>query len=112
MSKKSKAQFKYIRISPLKLRRVVNLVRGKDCLYSLSLLQSMPNKGARIVEKILTSAMASAKNNLNAKDDSLFVSEILVDGAGMLKRFRAQSRGRGAPIKKRMSHLTVSIEEK
>jgi len=87
------------------------LVRRKDCNFSLALLRSLPNKGARIVEKIILSAMANAKKNHQMEDSNLLINEIYVDGAGMLKRFRAQSRGRAAPIKKRMSHLTINIGE-
>ena len=112
MAKELKGLFKHIRISPLKLRRIANLVRSKNCVEALSILNSLPHKGARIVEKIIRSVMANARNNHKLDDQVLVVSKIFVDGAGMLKRHRAQSRGRAAPIKKRMSHLTVLLGEK
>lgn len=93
------------------MRRIANLVRGKKCDGALSVLRTLPHKGARIVEKIIKSAVASAKQNHHMESKTLVVSEILVDGAGMLKRFRAQSRGRAAPIKKRMSHLSITVGE-
>lgn len=107
--KKIIAKFRYVRISPLKLRRIVNLVRGKECGQSLTLLKSMPHKGSRIVQKIIQSVVANAKNNHYCDPNKLRITEILVDGAGMLKRFRAKSRGRAGPVKKRMSHLTVGV---
>ena len=107
--KKIKAKFKWVRISPLKLRRIVNLVRGRDCNYSLETLRSLPHKGARIVEKIIKSAVASAKNNHHLDPDNLRVVEIAADCAGMLKRYRAKARGRAGTIKKRMSHLSVAV---
>ena len=106
----AKAKFKFIRISPLKLRRIVNLVRGKKYLDSMHLLANLPHKGARIVGKAIKSAAANAGSSVDK--NNLIVVSALVDGAGMLKRFRAQSKGRGAPIKKRMSHLTILVEGK
>lgn len=94
------------------MRRIVNLIRGKSCDEVLYVLKSLPQKGARIVEKLVKSVVANAKNNSHQDPRKLFVSEIFVDSAGMLKRFRAQSRGRGAPIKKRLSHLTIEVREK
>jgi len=94
------------------LRKIVNVVRGKNCDEVLYLLKALPQKGARIVEKLVKSAVANAKNNSRQDPHKLIVAEIFVDSAGMLKRFRAQSRGRGAPIKKRLSHVTIEVREK
>lgn len=110
MEKEVTAKFKYIRISPLKLRRIVNLVRGKNCKESLALLGTLPHKAARIVEKIIKSCVSNAKKNHQVKGDGLVISRIFSDSAGMLKRVHAQSRGRAAPIKHRISHLTIFVK--
>lgn len=107
--KKVKAKFKWIRISPTKLRRIANAVRGRECNHSLNILKTIPNKGARIVEKIILSVIANAKNNNKLDSNNLKVNEIVVDSAGMLRRFRAKSRGRVGPVKKRMAHLSVTV---
>ena len=107
-----KAQSKYVRSSHIKLRRIVNLIRGKNAVQALSFLRFMPQKGARIVEKVLKSAVANAKNNLKLKEEGLFVSKAYVDSATALKRFRAQARGRAHPRLKRTSHVTVFVSPK
>ncbi|MFC1496224.1 50S ribosomal protein L22 [Candidatus Margulisiibacteriota bacterium] len=108
--KKVKAKFKYVRISPTKLRRTVNLVRGKDCNSSMALLKTIPHRGGEIVHKIVLSAVSNAKNNHQLDPNNLKIVEISVDSAGMLKRFRAKSRGRAGRINKRISHINITVE--
>lgn len=104
-----KAQSKYVRSSPQKLRRIANLIRGKEALRALDTLRFMPQKAAAIFYKVLKSAVANAKNNNKLKEEGLYVAKAYVDSATALKRFRAQARGRAHPRKKRTAHVTVFV---
>ena len=106
-----KAESKWVRSSARKVRRVVDLVRGKPVKVALAELSFMPHKGARLLEKVIKSAAANAKNNFKLKEDILYVSKAYVDEATALKRFRAAARGRAAPRLKRSSHITVYVSE-
>ena len=86
-------------------------MRGKKVKAVLAYLKYMPHKAARIAYKVIKSAAANAKNNYKLHEDKLVIDEIFADSAGMLKRFRPRARGRGFPIKKRISHLTVFVKE-
>ena len=105
----AKAVAKYIRMSPRKLRRVVNVVRGKHATDAKIVLKFMPYAAARVIEKVLISAVANAKNNENLNPDELKISKAFVDGSTTLRRWRAMSRGRGFPILKRTSHVTIEV---
>ncbi len=109
---KVKAQSKYNRGSALKFRRVMNLLRGKLVSDVLNMLKFMPYKSAKVIYKTVKSAAANAKNNYKLPEDKLVVSEIYADTAGMMKRMRPRARGRGFPIKKRISHVTVFVTAK
>jgi large subunit ribosomal protein L22 len=76
---------------------------------AIVLLQFCPKKAARIVKKVLESAIANAENNDGADVDELKVSEIQINGAASMKRFHARAKGRGARILKRTSHITVTV---
>jgi large subunit ribosomal protein L22 len=106
---KVKAQSKWVRMGARKIRRVMGLIRGKNALKVLTELKFMPHKGARIIEKVVRSAVANAKNNFKLDDSTLLVSEAFVDEATPFKRFRCGSRGRAAPRRKRTSHVTVYV---
>lgn len=106
----ARAIAKYIRMSPRKLRRVINVVRGKHATDAKIVLKFMPYAAARVIEKVLSSAVANAKNNENLNPDELKISKAYVDGSTTLRRWRAMSRGRGFPILKRTSHVTVEVE--
>jgi large subunit ribosomal protein L22 len=103
------AKLKYARISPQKCRLVADLVRGKPVGLALSTLRFTPKKGARLVHKVLESAVANAENNLSADVDELKVQSITVDAAPTLKRFHARAKGRGNRIVKRNSHIIVTV---
>ena len=105
----TKAVAKFIRMSPRKLRRVVNEIRGKEAVKAQTLLSFMPYAGARVVEKVLKSAISNASNNENLNPRALRVVKAYVDQSTTLKRWRAMSRGRGFPIFKRTSHVTIEI---
>jgi large subunit ribosomal protein L22 len=105
------AKYKYARISPQKCRLVADVVRGKPVGNALSTLKYMPKKGAKLVYKVLASAVANAENNNGADIDELKVHRIMVDTAPVLKRFAARAKGRGARIVKRNSHITVVVSD-
>ena len=103
------AQLRYARISPQKCRLVADLVRGQSVANALQTLAFSPKKGARIVKKVLESAIANAEHNHGADIDELKVSTIEVNEAPTFRRFRARAKGRGARIIKRNSHITVRV---
>jgi large subunit ribosomal protein L22 len=103
------AKLKYARISPQKCRLVADLVRGKPVGLALNTLRFTPKKGARLVHKVLESAVANAENNMSADVDDLKVQAITVDEAPTLKRFMARAKGRGNRIVKRNSHIVVTV---
>ncbi len=108
----TKAIAKYIRMSPRKLRRVIDEVRGKNANEAQVILKFMPYAAARVVEKVLKSAVSNAKQNDNLNPESLTVTKAFVDQANTLKRWRPMSRGRGYSILKRISHVTIEVDEK
>jgi large subunit ribosomal protein L22 len=103
------ARLRHARISPQKCRLVADTVRGKGVGNALATLKFMPKKGAKLVLKVLESAIANAENNLGADIDELKVSRIEVDVAPVLKRFAARAKGRGSRIVKRNSHITIQV---
>ena len=104
---------RFIRIPPRKARLVMDMVRGKDINEALSVLRFTPKHAARVVEKVLRSAVANAQQNHGVKDiDFLFVKRAYADNGPTMKRFRQRAMGRATPIKKRTSHLTIILEEK
>ncbi|MBU0675648.1 MAG: 50S ribosomal protein L22 [Proteobacteria bacterium] len=107
----AKAFAKHIKISPQKARLIADLVRGKDVETALNTLRFMPKKGARILRKVIESAVANASQNDSIDVDTLFVKKVSVDGGPMLKRIRPRAMGRASRILKRTSHITVVLEE-
>nr|YP_010700334.1 ribosomal protein L22 [Flexiglena variabilis]WCH63476.1 ribosomal protein L22 [Flexiglena variabilis] len=105
----AKAFSRYVRISPLKVRRVLDQVRGRSYNEALLILQFLPNKSSNIILKVLQSAVSNAKKNLGFLESSIFISEARVDEGPVLKRFRPHAQGRGFPIKKSMSHIIRAI---
>lgn len=106
-----RAVAKYMRISPQKVRRLVDAVKGETVEDGLGKLRYMPQKAARIVRKILQSAVANADQNSDIDLDTLVIRNITADQGPTLKRFRARARGRGTRILKRTSHITVILAE-
>jgi len=111
MNKIAFAKAKYVRISPRKMVGVCKLVRGKDLIVAKTILMQTAKKGARIIEKTLKSATANAKNK-NMDEKRLFISKIAADMGPSIHRSLAWSRGTALPIKKRMTHLTIILEER
>ncbi len=108
----ARAVAKYVRISPKKVRQVINLIRNKPVNEALLTLRFLPKKAARIVEKVLKSAIANAENNFEMDVDKLYVHRIFVDQGPTLKRIRPRAMGRAFLIRKRTSHITVVVKEK
>jgi large subunit ribosomal protein L22 len=105
------ATLRHARISPQKCRLVADAVRGEPVAKALQILAFMPKKGARIVKKVLESAVANAEHNLGADIDELRVSSIMVNEAPRLRRYHARAKGRGNRILKRNSHITVQVAD-
>ena len=103
------ATAKYIRVSPSKVRRVANVIRGKQAKDAYDILRALPHRGAELLTGVLKSAIANAVNNNGMDEGNLFVSEILVNEGPLLRRFRARARGRVGAIIKRTSHITVGV---
>lgn len=108
----AKAVAKYIRISPRKVRQVVDLIRGKKIGEAIAILKFTPNRGADAVEKVVKSAVANAEHNLELDRDALYIAEVFVDQGPTLKRFKPRAMGRADLIRKRTSHITVVVREK
>lgn len=108
-----KAIAKQVRISPKKANLVAGLIRNKNALEALDILKFTPKKGAKILYKVLNSAIANAENNFKQKRDALKITEIIVNEGTTYKRSVPISRGRVHPILKRTSHIrvTVGLEE-
>ena len=108
----SYAEAKYIHISPYKLSKIANEIRGKDVKYSLEYLKLMSQRGSDVIYKLLYSCMSNASNSKNISKDDLFVAEIIVTQAPLIKRFKARARGRGNRILKRNSHIKMGLNQK
>ena len=107
-----RAVAKYIRISPMKVRKLIGSIKGAPVEVGLNKLKFMPQKAAGLVEKVIRSAVANADQKKTMNVDNMVIQNIVVDQGPTLKRFRARARGRGARILKRTSHITVILEEK
>lgn len=106
-----KAVSKYIMGSPVKMRRVVNVVRGMRAQDALEVLSILPQSAADPVYKTVKSALANAEENYALEPEDMVIAEIRVDEGPRLRRARYGARGRFKPIKKRTSHITVLLEE-
>lgn len=103
------ATLRYARISPQKVRLIADEIRGKNVDDALKVLSFTPKKSARIVKKVLESAIANAEHNHGADIDELKVSTVEVNIAPTLNRNRARAKGRGTRIIKRNSHITIRV---
>ncbi len=103
---------RYIRMSPSKVRIVLDLVRGKNVKEAAAILANMPNAAAEASLKVLNSAVANAENNKGMLADNLFVAEAYVCAGPILKRIRQRGKGSADRILKRTSHITVVLDEK
>jgi large subunit ribosomal protein L22 len=110
----AKAVARHVRVTPMKARRVVDLVRGKQAVEALAVLQFAPQAASDPVRKVLQSAIANARVKADQASEAfdernLVVSEAFVDEGPTMKRFRPRAQGRAARINKRTSHITVVV---
>ena len=106
----AKAQARYVRVTPQKARRVVDLIRGKQALEAVAVLEFAPQAVSETVRKVVQSAIANAENNFSLDPDTLVISRAFVDEGPTLKRFRPRAQGRAYRIRKRTSHITIEVE--
>ena len=104
-----RAQAKYVRIAPRKARLVMDHVRGKNIGDARALLKHTPRAAATDIAKLLESAVANAENNFELDPDELKIARAFVDEGPTIKRFRPRALGRATPIKKRTSHMTITL---
>jgi len=102
---------KHLRVSPRKVRLSADLVRGKRVEEALNILSSTPKTGAKVVSKVVRSALANARQNKSIDVDTLLIKTILVNQGPTLKRFRPRPMGRAGKIRKRTCHITVVLSE-
>lgn len=107
----ARAVARYVRISPYKTRLVVDLIRGKKVEEALKILKFTKKRPAKIVEKVIRSAIANATQDSKIDVDNLFIKRIYVDEGPMLKRYRPMSMGRVGRVRRRTSHITVILDE-
>jgi large subunit ribosomal protein L22 len=108
----AKAIAKYVRMSPLKVGVVLDLIRGKNVNEAFAILQYTPKDAAEVISKVLKSAVANAENNLSLDVSRLFVAQAHVGQGPTLKRFRPHAQGRAFRINKRTSHITLVVKER
>jgi large subunit ribosomal protein L22 len=108
----AKAHARYVRISSGKVQIVLDLIRGKKLDEAISILRYLPQKAARIVEKVVLSAAANAENNHDMVRDNLYIAEAYANQGPTLKRYKARAMGRANLIRKRTSHISVVLREK
>lgn len=108
----ARAIAKNVRIAPRKSRLTIDLIRNKSVIEADTILANINKESARVIRKVLTSAVANAENNLGLDKNKLYVKEAFINEGQTLKRMKFGSRGRIDPIKKRSSHITIIVSEK
>ena len=104
------ARASYVRVTPMKARRVIELIRDMPAQQALSVLEFAPQAASEPIAKVLASAIANAEHNFSLDPESLIVSRAYVDEGPTLKRFRPRAQGRAYRIRKRTSHITIEVE--
>ena len=106
-----RAKHRYADVAPRKMRPLAQLVRGKNVDEALEQLRFYPNRGARLIEAVLHSAVGNAEDRGVRDIDDLMVVESRIDGGPVMKRFMPRARGMAYPIKKRYSHIVVAVDD-
>jgi len=109
--KRPHAHANHIRISPTKIRLVLDIVRGKSVNNALAILRNTPKSASEPVYRLISSAVANAENNLNMSREDLCIAEIYASGGPVLKRSMPRAKGRSVRILKRTSHITVILDK-
>ena len=112
MAEQAVAKLKYARISPRKVKIVLDLIRGKNAKTAMAILKNTQKGACEYLIKLLGSAMANAENNFQMDTDKLYVAECFVCPGPTLKRIRPRAQGRAFRIDKRTSHVTIAVSEK
>ena len=102
---------RYARMSPKKVREVARTIQGRKAEEAVDLLTLIPRKSARLIVKTLKSAIANAENNNNLAADSLVVKSAIVENGPVLKRFKPRAKGSAGSIRKRTSHISITLTE-
>ena len=105
-----KATHRFARISARKVRALADLVRGKYADEALDILKFMPQRGARMLEKVIKSALGNAEDRRANNVGNLIVKDCRIDGGPMIKRIQPQARGMAFVIRRRMSHISVQLD--
>ena len=108
----AKAIAKYVRMSPIKVGAVLDLIRGKNVREASAILEYTPREAAVAIKKVLHSAVANAENNHGLDADRLYVSDAYVGHGPTLKRFRPMDHGKAFRINKRTSNITLVVKER
>jgi len=111
MSNDVKATARYIRMSPHKVRRVLDQIRGRSYREALIILEFMPYRSCEPVLKVLRSAVANAENNEGLDPRTLVISQAYADQGPVLKRYRPRAQGRAYQIRKPTCHITVAVAQ-
>ncbi|MCF8019121.1 ribosomal protein L22 (BL17) [Petrocella atlantisensis] len=109
---RAKAKVSFARVSDTKARIVLDTIKGKDVVSALGILAFTPRKAARVIEKLLSSAIANAENNLGLDPNNLYIQETFANKGPTLKRIRPRAQGRAFRIQKRTSHITIILNER
>ena len=108
----AKANLKYLRISPRKVKIVLDLIRGKDVATAAAILMQTPKAASEPVLKLLKSAAANAENNHQMDPEKLYVSQVFACPGPIIKRIMPRAQGRAYRINKRTSHITIAVAER
>ena len=106
----ARATARFVRVTPMKARRVLDTVRGKSVAEALALLEYAPQSASEPVFKLVASAAANAENNFGLDPRTLVISQAWADEGPTMKRFRPRAQGRAFQVRKRTSHITVVVE--
>ena len=105
-----RATAKFVRISPFKVRVVLDIIKGKPVTEALAILENTPKAASDILYKVVSSAVANAENNMNMSRNDLVVAECYANDGPTLKRIMPRAQGRAFRINKRTSHITVILD--
>ena len=106
------AKLSYARVSVQKACFVLDAIRGKDVQTALAILEYNPRYASSLIKKLLESAIANAENNNDMSKENLYVAECYADQGPIMKRVQPRAQGRAYRIEKRMSHITIVLDEK
>ena len=105
-----RATAKFVRISPFKVRVVLNVIRGKSVVEALAILENTPKAASEVLIKLVNSAVANGENNQNLAKSDMYIAEAFANEGPTLKRIQPVSKGRAYRINKRTSHITVILD--